>query len=376
MPGLARSSTLACALLLCCGLVACERSQPAPEQAPAPISDEALTQTIGNAKRIAAGNLDGNAGPELVLVDHEWLRVIDLQGRERARHQAPGGIQVLHVADIDHDGRAEILTGWGRTRDHRDASARASLYRLEGDTLIEDIVLEPTTERAEIVELLPIPNAKAPRLLVAHFASKYMVQLAHAQRNADGWALSPIDTIHMATSVALADLDHDGRDDLVIGRVYGEGPDGEGDAFLLRPNGTREPIPVVGGVRSLAVADLDGDAQLELLIGDGWNRDYGRVARARLTRAWWNGGAFETELLEDSQGQYTIWEILAVDLDRDASPEIVTRGSAQVRVLARAGGRWRTTKVAPACDDLLALELDGATIILLACEDGGQVLRR
>jgi hypothetical protein len=365
-------------LLLCFGLWACERAKPAPERTPPPVSTEALVQTVGAAKQLAAGDLDGNGDPELVLVDHEWLRVSDLSGHERARQRVPGGIQVLRVADIDGDGRAEILSGWGLTREHRDAHARASIYRLEGDALIEDLVLEPTSERAEIVEVLPAANTNPPRLLLAHFESKYMVQLAHAQRGANGWTFSPIDTIRMATSVALGDLDGDGNDDLIIGRVYGEGPDGEGDAFLLRPDGTRVPIPTVGGVRSLAVVDLDGDGRLELLLGDGWNRDYGRVARARLTRAWWDAGVFRTELLEDSEGQYTIWDILAIDLDRDGNPEIVTRGSAEVRTLTRADGRWQGSRVAAVCHDLLALVLapEQAPSVLLACEDGGQILRR
>lgn len=371
---------LACAWVLCGALTSCERSPPAAERTPPPktVSDETLAQTVGTAKRIAAGELDVAPGPELVLVDNQHLRVVDPSGRELARQTVPGGIQVLRTADLDGDGQAELLTGWGYTRDHRDATARASIFRLDGDTLHEELLLAPTTERAEIVELLPIRNANPPRLLVAHFSSKYMVQIAHAQRDATDWTISPIDTIRMATSIALGDLDGDGTDDLVIGRIYGEGPDGEGDAFVLRPDGTRVPIPIVGGVRSLAIADLDGDQKLELLIGDGWNRDYGKVARARLTRAWWDGSAFQSELIEDSEGQYTIWDMLAIDLDDDGLSEIVTRGSAEVRLLVRSGERWSGTRVASACHDLLAWqtapEQDGA--VVLACDGGAQVIRR
>jgi hypothetical protein len=358
--------------LLCLGLATCVRAdvEPKPETTEhEPVSDEALVQSVGKAKQIAAGDLDGNPGAELVVVDHEWLRVVDPSGGERARRPVPGGIQVLRVAD------GKILAGWGQTREHRDVRARVSILRLEGDTLSEDIVVEPSSSRAEIVAILPLAGEQAP-LLVAHFLSKYTVELAHAERSANSWSLAPIDTIHMATSIVLGDLDNDGTDDLVIGRVYGDDPDGDGDAFVRRPDGTRTPIPVVGGVRSLAVVDLDGDGRLELLVGDGWNRDYGRIARARLTRAWWEDGAFRSELLEDSEGQYTLWDILAIDLDGDKTPEIITRGSSEVRVLGRTDGGWQGTRVAGVCNDVTAIELGAAPIVLLACEDGGQIIRQ
>jgi hypothetical protein len=366
---------LALAFPLLLGLVACERSQGEPKPEPArraPVSDEALVQLAGTAKQLAAGELDGNPGPELVVVDNESLRVVDPSGRELARQAVPAGIQVLRIADTDGDGHAEILAGWGQTRDHRDVRARASILRLDGDTLNEDIVLESASERPEIVEILPIPGQK---LLVAHFSSKYMVELAHAERKTS-WTLTPIDTIRMATSIALVDLDGDGSDELVVGRVYGDDPNGTGDAFIRNDDGTRTPIPVVGGVRSLAVVDLDGDGRLELLIGDGWDRDYGKVARARLTRAWWERGAMHSDLLEDSAGQYTLWDILATDLDGDGTPEIVTRGSSEVRVLANSDGRWQGARAAGTCNDMAAVELDATLAVLLACEGGGQLVRR
>jgi hypothetical protein len=371
-------------LLACLVALACERSpeqakpdtaqpvvQPTPPPSPT-ASDETLTRLLVPTRRMVAGDLDGDGAPELILVDDESLRVVELDGRERVRWPVPGGIQVLRVADLDGDGKAEILSGWGQTREHRDASARASILRLDGESIREELIDSPTSERPEIVELLPSTKAG---LLVAHFESKYMVSIRHAQRGADGWSFTPIDTIRMATSLALGDLDRDGREDLIIGRVYGDGPEGEGDAFLRREDGTRVSIPVVGGVRSLAVVDLDGDGREQLLIGDGWNRDYGRVARARLTRAWWEAGEFHSELLEDSAGQYTIWDTRVIDLDLDGTPEIVTRGSAAVRVLARVRERWQGRQVGPACEDLLAVELDGSPALLLACKDRSLVRR-
>jgi hypothetical protein len=345
---------------------------------PATVSDETIARTVGNPQRIAVGDLDGDRRPELVMVDAERLRVADLTGRERARIPVPGGIQVLHVADIDSDGRAEILAGWGRSREHQDAKARLSIYRLNAESLVEELVTRPSTSRNDVVEILPIPGSTPPALLVAYFESKYMVQIATAHVREGRWTLEPMDTIRMATSYALGDVDGDGEIDVVVGRVYGDDVETDGDAFVVRPDRSRVPIPVTGGVRSLTVEDLDGDGRLEVLIGDGWNKNYGQLARARITRAWWSDGEFHTELLEDSPGQYTLWNIVAADVDGDGRREIVTRGSAHVRVLSRKGDRWEGTNVASNCHDAVVVDLDArpGNAVLVVCEDGARILRR
>jgi hypothetical protein len=129
------------------------------------------------------------------------------------------------------------------------------------------------------------------------------------------------------------------------------------------------PIPIVGGVRSLEIADLDRDGRNELLIGDGWNSDYGRVARARLTRARWQGEGFTSELLDPGEGQYTLWDIRALELDPAGGLEIITRGNAEVQILSATDeGSWRARKVASVCSDML--ELGGEQGLWLACEGG------
>jgi hypothetical protein len=317
---------------------------------------------VGKPQRIAAGDLDGDGQPELVVVDGATLRVTDAGGRERARMPTPGGIQVLRVATVG--GRGAILAGWGRTRDHREARARISVVRFENERLAEEIVAEPATERDEVVEILSSDDG----LVVAHFTSKYEVQLARATK-AEGWQLSPIARIRMGTSYALGDVDGDGEPDLVVGRVYGDEVGSDGDAFVLRPDGTRVPIPVVGGVRSLAVADLDGDGRQEILIGDGWNRDYGKVARARLTRVRWQNGAFSAELIEESPGQYTLWNLVVADLDGDGRADIATRGDTEIRKLTLRD-RWQATTVAKGCHDLALLDLHPVPALIAACPGG------
>jgi hypothetical protein len=341
----------------------CSKEEPVP----AAVSESALRQASSGADRVAAGDLDGDGRAELVLVDATALRVVTMAGAEVARLTVPGGIQVLRLEDIDGDGRAEILAGWGRTRTHRDAAARVSIYRLRRGALNEQRVAEPETTRNEVVDVLPFQGG----LLVANFESKYMVSIARADFGGGRWTLSPMHTLRMATSVALGDVDGDDRADLVIGRVYGDTVDADGDAFVLRPDGERVPIPVTGGVRSLALADLDGDGRLEILLGDGWNKNYGKLAEARLTRAWWADGQFRTELLDNSPGQYTLWSIVAADLNANGKPEIVTRGNEQIHILSREGDGWKKKSIASGCHDAAVTPIG----IVALCEHGTEILR-
>lgn len=368
------------ALVLGFGAAGCECSsregsqRAVLEQA---VSEQAIALAADNAHRIAAGDLSGDGRPEIVSVDAHALRVADLNGRELARRSVTGGIQVLRIADIDGDGRAEILAGWGRSREHQNAKAHISIYRMAADSLVEELVAQPSTSRNDVVEVLPAPGSSPPELLVAYFESKYMVRISKALLSETRWTLSPVDTIRMATSYALGDVDGDGQMDLVVGRVYGDDVDADGDAFILRPDGERVPIPVTGGVRSLDVVDIDGNGRLEVLVGDGWNKNYGQQARARLTRAWWSDGEIRSELIEESPGHYTLWNIFAADVNGDGQREIVTRGSAHVRVLSRKGDRWEGTVVAESCHDVSLLHLDPRRghRLLAVCEGGAKVVR-
>lgn len=334
-------------------------------------------RAVGTPLRVAGGNFSREKRLELVTVDAAWLRVVELDGRERARIQAPGGIEVLRVADIDGDGRAEILAGWGATREHSNAKARISVYRLKEDALVEEDVIDPSTSRNDVAEVLPFAGAKPPELLIAYFESKHMVRIARAQRAGSRWTVRPIDSIRMATSYALGDVDGDEQVDVVVGRLYGDDIEADGDAFLLRPDGSRVPIPVRGGIRAVTLSDIDGDGHLDVLISDGWNRNYGANAKARLTRASWSAGAFRAEVLAEDPRQYTFWDVLTADLDGDGHREIVTRGNGEITVWKAGGNAFRGTTVASVCRDMLALNYDvqAGDELILICDDGTHVVR-
>jgi hypothetical protein len=342
-------------------------SSPAAMTPPAePVARRDVRAVVGDALLAALGDVTGDGRNEILVASASHLRVVTPGGDELASMPVPGGVQVLEAADLDGDGRAEILAGFGRTREHREAPARASIYRLGAGGMEEERVLAPEGERPEIVAMFPLASTQgsAPALFVAHFTTRYEVASYRATRSSAGWNLSPLATLRMAMSYALGDVDGDGTPDLVVGRVYGDAKDVDGDAFVLRPDNTRVAIPTTRGVRGLAVVDTDGDGTSELFLGDGWHQDYGNVARAQLTHARFDpelagGGGFRSEVIGQMPGEYTLWQILPADLYGDATPALVVRGSDHVHVLRRSEAGWASRRVASNARHVAVGDLDG-----------------
>ena len=332
------------------------RSVP-PLPVPLPGTRSDLTALVGKAERAAIGDLDGDGRNEIVVADAQRLRVLDASGKERASTIAPGGIQVLAIAQLDDDRRAEIVAGWGLSREHRQAPARVDIYRLDGERLVAETILTPKTSRNEIAAIVPFTEERGT-FLIAYFDTKYTVHSIIARRGA-AWSLSDVATIGMATSYARGDVDGDRRPDLVVGRVYGDDKGAAGEAFVLRDGGERIPMPATGGVREVAIADGDGDGQPELFLADGWHRDYGRQGRGLLTWIHRVDGALRSDLIEDTPGQYSVGRIRTSDVDGDGRVELVTVGSHYVRMFDRRSGQWEGLTLAGAARDVAIGDLDG-----------------
>ena len=263
--------------------------------------------------------------PERVATDGEWLAAADgrqlviakLDGSQPRTFPVPGAPQQLVM---DH---GTVFAGFGMDRSHRDAQARILVYPEQ------QTILEPETTRAEIASLRFVHG----HLLYAYFDSKYFVRAGVAEKSGDHWTTRELGRFRMASSI---DELGDGR--IVIGRVYGDDINADGDAFLLEP---RQLLPTTRGVRSLA-AGKD-----EIFVADGWHREYAAKGKGLLTRI--AGG--KAQLVEDTPGQFTIWKLVLADLDGDGVDEVIGGGSKYLRAWKRRGDRFAgTTLVEEAAD--------------------------
>lgn len=354
--------------LLVVGCQSVETGKPAGTSTP---KRHDVTTALGSALRVAIGDVDGDRSREIVAADAQALRVLDAAGAQLASTPVSGGIQVLVTADIDGDGKDEILAGWGMTREHRDAKARITLHRFAGGALTEEVIVEPETTRPDIAAIVPMLDERA--VLVAYFDAKYTVTSAVAHRAEQGWQLAPIASIRMATSYARGDIDGDGEPELVVGRAYGDDLGKDGDAFVLAADGTRTPLPTTRGLRSLAIVGRD------VFMGDGWHQNYGKNARGLVTRITKAGSAFRGELVEDTPGQYAIERIVPATLGGE--PAIVTLGSNYVRVYAKRndawrGDSWRGLTISGHARDVAVGDLDGkpGDEILIVGDKGAEIV--
>jgi hypothetical protein len=319
-----------------------------PLPSPLPGKRQDLTAAIGSAWRAAIGDFDGDRKQDIAICDSKQLRVINTTGHELAAVAIASGIHVLVAADIDGDGKSELLAGWGESRDYRDAKARITIHRLRGKQLVEEVVAEPETTRAEVVAIVPIEKQA---MLIGYYDSKFMVTSAIARHGAQGWQLERVASIRMATTYARGDVDGDRKPDLVVGRIYGDDKGLDGDAFVLAPDGSRKLLPTTRGLRSLAI--IGGDVYL----GDGWHQNYGEHGRGLLTRVHHDQTGFHGELVEDTAGQYAVERILPATVD--GKQLIVALGSHYVRVFTRDSERWRGLTVAGPARDIAIGDLDG-----------------
>lgn len=335
-----------------------ERREAPPAFPPATASDEPIAKLVPpptlrredisaravGALKVSGTDLNGDGDDELVLAG-DTLRVLRSDGQVLASLPAPGGVQVLEAFG------GAVLAGWGRTKAAVDAQASVVRYTLSGAELRAEAVLNPAGERQQVVAIAPMRDA----LLLAWFSDKYLVQAVKATGKGQNWTTSPLAEARTAPVWLPGDLDGDGKEDLVIGRTYGDQQGSDGDAVLQRASGERVPIPTTRGVRAGCLADTNGDGHPEVALADGWDKDYGHKAKAQLRLAWWADGGVSTTVLDLVQGDNDVSRLLAADIDGDGRDELLAVTNNRLRVVEKEGDSWIAWDAAQHVEDAAIL---------------------
>lgn len=229
------------------------------------------------------------------------------------------------VGDLGQGPR--LYVAWGVGRGFLDAPLVLRAHDLTTGEATE--IWRNAGQRNEAADLdfQDVDGDGAPDLMFAYFASKYMVKTRHITQKG---SIIEGPEVRMATSRTFGDLDGDGQPDEVVGRVYGDAKGEPGDLTVHFGGGPAVRVPVQNGVKAVMVARLGADTRPTLYVSDGWLADYGKSAKARVSRVTWQGRVPTVELVANSDDEFTFFEMTTADLDGKGQAALVVRGEKRV----------------------------------------------
>lgn len=295
---------------------------------------------------LAIGDLNGDGRNDVVAGGSNCGAQILLQAADGALVPdavLPQEVGRLRIADLDADGRLDLM-GIVTSQDH------ALLWRQGTDGRLEPPRSVPIGHAGDIA-IADVDGNGRPDLVV-NYPGAYDADVAVIYQRADGSFQAPVNLstggVWRASSVAAGDFNGDGRMDIAV-TTGGNSPteiavfhQAAGGTF-----GTPTRLPTYDSPAAVRAADLDGDGRLDLVVGHASWLAVGVYMQAA------DGRLSAEERYAAPYGNFNP-EVLAVgDVNRDGRPDIVVDGHVLLQRAApaptagtavRAGlgaGHWR-----------------------------------
>ena len=318
---------------------------------------------VGDGATLGAGDFDGDGHLDLVTTGDDGLVVLrgDGTGRLEPATELDAGPHPAEtaVADVDGDGFADVLAANHETRfltllSGDGAGGFAPPRRIEVDVAPHVHVVEARDVDGDGIVDLVVDHRDGEGLLVLRGLGE--------GRFADGVLFA-----------GAGELNGDGQSDFVTPnpREVGVLLSGGGDSYELR---RADPVPTAQGPFAVALADLDADGRLDLVAASGEGPDLVQLYRGD------GAGGFDEMEASPQRATRGPKRIVTGDFDGDGASDAAVSGwnSALVLVLFGGTGELRTGTASTTPDGtgnawgLLSADLneDGRDDLIVADGDG------
>lgn len=273
-----------------------------PKGKPEPWPVHLIMKRKGFTETLIPAQVDGK-GPVDVLINYNeppvrWIEVIPGPEPKFIEHTVgrEGGVHGIGFGDVDNDGKGDIVTpaGWWRAIDP--ATDKWEWHTFTGTALRFDASkpIDPAAVQSEQRPAINLGHAGVPILVhdvngdgrndilwgLGHEYGLFWMEQQAGEGGAMTWAVHLIDgSFSQVHTLTLADLNNDGRLDLLSGKRWRAHNDGDPGAFdpmciycytFDPPTGkwTRYRVDYGGlaGVgMQLPVVDIDGDGDLDIV---------------------------------------------------------------------------------------------------------------
>jgi len=285
----------------------------------------------GGAQSLAVADVNGDGVPDLAIANYSAETIGILLGNSDGTFQAavtygPGGhgTSSVAIADVNGDGKPDLLVANNCTTPFSSGNcfSNGSVGVLLGNgdgTFQAAVSYDPGRPFTNSIAVADLNRDGKPDLVVGNYSDSVAVLLG----NGNG-------TFHLGAtysspgeySVSAADVNGDGKPDLLVADLYNNI-----GVLLGDGDGTFQPAVVYdpGGfyASSVIARDVNGDGRLDLLVANEFANNQDLQADGVIGVLLGNGdGTFQPAVIYDSGGQSPN-SIAAADVNGDGKPDLV-----------------------------------------------------